>query len=73
LILPLIPAIIFFLIPRLYLCQEYSPYGYPPQKNKDGKTEPEWNIFKYYGKMLPGGFFLKISWLWFLPALFLDS
>ena len=32
----------------------------------------EWDFFKYYIGMLPQ-FAFKLNWLWFLPALFIDS
>jgi hypothetical protein len=34
--------------------------------------EPEWNIFKYFVKLLPK-IIIHMSWLWFLLALFIDS
>jgi len=54
-------------MPRLYLAQDITSYGYPGDK-------PEYNFFKFYAKMLGSGLFvMKISWLWFLIALFIDS
>ena len=69
LVIPFIFAVIVFLIPRLYFTQDFSPMA------KLDESQPEileWNYFTYFGKMLPQ-FLFKMSWLWFLPALFIDS
>lgn len=64
LILPLIIAIVFLLIPRLYLSQEYEAWT---RVNPDKK--PEWNYFTFFIGILPQ-VFGKLSWLWFLMVLF---
>ena len=65
LMVPFIVGVVLFLIPRLYLTQDFSPYSL-----LDGKEE--WNFVTYYSKMAPF-FIFKMSWLWFLLALFVDS
>mgnify|MGYP002633054728 CR=1 FL=1 len=65
LMVPFIFAVVFFLIPRLYLTQDFSPHS-----RIDGKEE--WNFMTYYTRMAPF-FIFKMSWLWFLLALFIDS
>ena len=56
---------VFMLTPRYYLVQGID-------EGADLGGEPEWNFFTYYGKFAPK-MHVKMSWLWFLPALFLDS
>lgn len=63
--MPLILSIIFLLIPRLYLSQEYEPWT-----RADPDAPPEWDFFKYFFKILPQTP-NKLSWLWFLLVLFL--
>lgn len=65
-IFPLIVGILVFLIPRLYFTQDYSLFG-------RYREQEDYNFFHYYGQMVAGKFLLKISWLWFLIALFIDS
>ena len=65
LIIPLVVAVFLFLIPRLYMIQDFNSYG----RIDDQKVS---NYFEYIAKVLPE-VPLKISWLWFLPALFIDS
>lgn len=67
LIIPLVIVTFVFLIPRNYLDQTFSLFGRP-----DGKNQ-EWNLMKYYGEFLPTKIILKLGYLWFLPALFIDS
>ena len=94
LILPFVFAVVVFLIPRLYLTQDFSNFTTLAtekgevcktaceNKDKTYMTWPcegtrccgliEWNYSIYYRKMLPQ-FLFKMSWLWFLLALFIDS
>lgn len=65
LIIPLVVGFFLFLIPRCYIDQNYSQYGWPDQ-------HPEYNFWKYFVKIFPLGAIKRISWLWFLPALFVD-
>ena len=65
LMVPFFVAIFLFLVPRLYLSQEYAPFH-----RIDGKIE--WNLLKYYIGILPT-IYGKLSWLWFLLGLFIDS
>ena len=60
----IILAIFIFLIPRLYFGQSYEDFCRP-----DGKQEDDYWLFQQ--KTLPtvGS---KLSWLWYLPALFID-
>ena len=67
---PLFIAYIFILIPRLYLAQDYQLFAMV--QNDEGVSYIENNIFKYGVRVFPT-LYLKISWLWFLPALFIDS
>mmetsp|Transcript_13236 Transcript_13236/g.22461 ORF Transcript_13236/g.22461 Transcript_13236/m.22461 type:complete len:194 (+) Transcript_13236:393-974(+) len=64
LIVPFILAIFIFLIPRLYFGQQYEDFTRP-----DGKIEEDYWSFQM--KTLPT-IFSKLSWLWYLPALFID-
>jgi len=64
LLVPFVLAIFIFLIPRLYFGQEYEDFTRP-----DGVTEPDY--LKFQAKTLPT-IFSKLSWLWYLPALFVD-
>ena len=41
-------------------------------KDKDGKDYLEWNFFIYWWKILPT-VWEKLSWLWFLLALYINS
>jgi hypothetical protein len=53
------------LVVRLYLAQDYEDFTRP-----DGKNIEE-NFGVYYVKMWPQ-LIMKMSWLWFLMALYLD-
>lgn len=64
LLVPFIVAIFVFLIPRLYFGQQYEDFTRP-----DGETENDY--WKFQTKTLPT-IFSKLSWLWYLPALFID-
>jgi glucans biosynthesis protein C len=66
LIIPYILGVLIILIPRLYFLQDFSYYS------RYDEITIEYNFFIYYAKMIPY-FYLKMSWLWFLPALFIDS
>lgn len=63
LIIPFILACITLLIPRLYLSQEYEPWT-----RVNGEIEN--NFFIYLIKTIPT-IHSKLSWLWFLPVLFI--
>lgn len=67
LIIPLVVGVLFILVPRLYLIQDFDDFSWI---NQDG---PEYNFLIFYAKIIAGKFILKISWLWFLLALFCDS
>lgn len=64
LLLPFVIAIFIFLIPRLYLGQQYEDFTRP-----DDEIENDYWVF--LAKTLPT-VHLKLSWLWYLPALFID-
>jgi fucose 4-O-acetylase-like acetyltransferase len=64
LLLPFGVAIFVFLIPRLYFGQTYEDWSRP-----DGVIESDYWL--YMQKTLPT-IHLKLSWLWYLPALFID-
>ena len=65
LMVPFVAAIFIFLIPRLYFGQSYEDFCKP-----DGKNVEE-DYWTFQMKTLPtiGS---KLSWLWYLPALFID-
>ena len=65
--MPFLLAIPLFLIPRLYLGQDYEPWT-----RISSVEQPEPNFLKFAFKILPS-IFSKLSWLWFMPALFLLS
>ena len=69
LMIPFVFAYVFILIPRLYLGQEYQ--GFCWIEEGDNRYQ-EWNFFNYYIKAFPTALG-KISWLWFLIALFMNS
>mmetsp|Transcript_8457 Transcript_8457/g.14197 ORF Transcript_8457/g.14197 Transcript_8457/m.14197 type:complete len:240 (+) Transcript_8457:284-1003(+) len=62
LLLPMLLAILFLLIPRLYLSQEYEAWT-----RVGDEVEP--NFLKYLVKVLPV-VNSRLSWLWFLIVLF---
>ena len=64
LLVPFILGIFVFLIPRLYFGQTYEDWTRP-----DGETDN--NYWQFMQKTLPT-IHLKLSWLWYLPALFID-
>lgn len=64
LLLPFAAAIFVFLIPRLYFGQQYEDFTRP-----DDVIELDYWTFMV--KTLPT-IHLKLSWLWYLPALFID-
>ena len=64
LLVPFVIAIFVFLIPRLYFGQQYEDFT----RNND---EIESNYWTYMKASLPT-IYLKLSWLWYLPALFID-
>jgi len=65
LLIPFILLLPLILMPRLYFAQDYEEFSRP-----DGE-HVEWNYITFFWKSLPG-LVLKMSWLWFLLALFLD-
>ena len=64
LLVPFVVAIFVFLIPRLYFGQTYEDYTRP-------NDEIENDYWQFMKKTLPT-IYLKLSWLWYLPALFID-
>ena len=64
LLVPFIIGIFVFLIPRLYFGQTYEDFTRP-------NDEIETNYWDFTKKTLPS-IHLKLSWLWYLPALFID-
>jgi len=70
LVVPLLFSMVLILIPRLYFGQEYQEFT--KLTDDQGNSYVEKDFFKYaigIFPKLPG----KISWLWYLPALFIDS
>lgn len=61
--MPLVLAMLFLLVPRLYLGQDIEGWT-----RIDGKKES--NFFIYFWKVLPT-LPTNLSWLWFLPVLFI--
>ena len=59
-------AIPVFLVPRLFFGQEFEDFAYIQGKK-------EWNYSKYFVGIFKEGIVMKLSWLWFLPVLFIDS
>jgi hypothetical protein len=64
LLIPFVVGIFIFLIPRLYFGQAYEDFTRP-----NGKVEEDYWTFMI--ETLPT-IFSKLSWLWYLPALFID-
>merc|ERR1719450_303892 len=64
---PFVVAIFIFLIPRLYFGQSYEDWT-RPYKDKEIIEEDYWTFMV---ASLPD-IFSKLSWLWYLPALFID-
>jgi hypothetical protein len=69
LMIPFFLAIPTILIPRLYITQEYQDFS---RCDDHGHKFEEWNIPAFYKCILPT-LWKQISWLWFLPSIFLDS
>ena len=65
LMVPFIVAIFIFLIPRLYFGQPYEDWTRPDRKNMEN------DYWTFQMQTLPY-IFSKLSWLWYLPALFID-
>ena len=63
LLVPLFMSILVFLIPRLYLSQDYEAWTRV-------NDQIESNFFVYAFKVLPS-IHTKLSWLWFLIVLFI--
>ena len=64
LLVPFVVAIFVFLIPRLYFGQQYEDFT-----RNDDKIES--NYWTFMQATLPT-IHIKLSWLWYLPALFID-
>ena len=64
LLVPLLVAVPIFLIPRLYLSQDFE--ADPARVSDDVIIDRFWDYFVAVLPLLPG----KMSWLWFLPMLF---
>ena len=64
LLVPFILAIFVFLVPRLYFGQEYEVW-----ERVDNKIDN--NYFNFMKLTLPS-IVSKLSWLWYLPAMFVD-
>ena len=65
--LPFVFGILVLLPPKSYLHQDYDDYGWLEASG------PTYNFITYYGKMVAGKWVIKMSWLWFLMILLLDS
>lgn len=65
LMLPFVIAIFVFLVPRLYFGQTYEDWTRPDGKNIEN------DYWTFQMNTLPK-IFSKLSWLWYLPALFID-
>jgi len=65
LMLPFVIAIFVFLIPRLYFGQQYEDWTRPNGKHVEN------DYWTFQMNTLPK-IFSKLSWLWYLPALFID-
>lgn len=67
---PFFVAVPLFLIPMLWMERDYCDAGgcVPPEATKES------GLFTFYVKWLsvPGKLFNNISWLWYLPAMFVD-
>ena len=73
LMVPFFVALPLILIPRLYFAQEYQGFACVEWTNGYGsKCIIYNNIFEYGLKALPD-LYKNLSWLWYLPALFVDS
>jgi hypothetical protein len=75
LFLPFVVAYCLILIPRLYFAQGYQDMCQLIKYDDNGKylgVYLEWNYWKYYKAMFVPAFG-KLSWLWFLIALFINS
>jgi len=65
LLVPFVLAIFIFLMPRLYFGQPYEDWTRPD------KEHIETDYWTFNVQSLPG-IMGKLSWLWYLPALFVD-
>lgn len=73
LMVPFFAALPLILVPRLYYAQEYQGMACVEWTAGYGSTcIIENNIF-VYGKKVAPTLYQKLSWLWYLPALFIDS
>jgi fucose 4-O-acetylase-like acetyltransferase len=66
--LPFFLSLFIFLIPRLYVAQEYDPIG---RVNKE--QDIEWDFFTYAGLIMKSNWVFKLGQLWFLPVLMVIS
>lgn len=65
LMIPFVIAIFVFLIPRLYFGQPYEEWCRPDKVNMEN------DYWEFNKKIIPG-IMSRLSWLWYLPALFID-
>jgi hypothetical protein len=65
LLVPFVIAIFVFLIPRLYFGQPYESWCRPDGEHMEN------DYGEFVVKTLPD-IHMKLSWLWYLPALFID-
>lgn len=63
---PVLFSIPLFILPRLYLSQDWDDLG----RTKKG-TEIEWNLLRYVPLIFADNFVMKLGHLWFLPVLLL--
>jgi len=69
LMVPFFVAVVVILVPRLYITQSYQIFARPYPDEID-RTED--NFFKYYIAVFPH-IWKCLSWLWFLPALYINT
>jgi fucose 4-O-acetylase-like acetyltransferase len=68
LLLPFFISLFVFLIPRLYIAQQYDSIGRVNQMQ-----DIEWNLFKYVPQIIRTNWVYKLGQLWFLPVLIIIS
>ena len=69
--LGLIFSMIVYLIPSLYIRQEFAPIG--RINDPEGNPMIEWNFIKYVQGIVNGRLVFKLGQLWFLPVLIIVS
>ena len=65
---PFFISLFVFLIPRLYVAQEFDPIG-----RVNGEQDIEWNFLTYAGLIMRSNWVFKLGQLWFLPVLMIIS